>query len=405
MKIHSHSPTCSHQPQIYMRGAEVEDSAEAVFVAPDRFERATAEMAKVQLHLHLEGAVRPESILEEAARQNLEPPAASVEELKAKISMKPGEGLLAFLKKFDPFRFMFADVDSLKRLAYEAVEDNAKENVRYVELRMNPLKSPDRVDIGGVLDAILEGINSAEKDLGVKANFIVSLNRSYSVDSAMEVVKAAVERKENGIVGIDLAGDEINHPPEKFTEVFKYARDNGLRVTVHAGEAVGPSSIEGAIDHLKAERIGHGVRLHEDKESVARVRDEQIHLEMCPHSNYLLNIVPGMKAYPIKYYTNEGISCSLSTDDPGIFDVTLTQEHNEQARQNGFSLQQLQQLNLNAARAAFLPMVEKETLIAELEASYRKINSELLAEQRPASSLPVKQAAHFACHHPTERAA
>ncbi len=368
-------------PPIYLRGAKLDGSVpeEAIFLSPDTFQRAVEEMPKVQLHLHLEGAVRPATILEEAERRGLEPPAETVTELKEKISMRAGEGLLEFLAKFDPFRFMFADVDSLQRLAYEAVEDNARENVRYVELRMNPLKSPDQVDVGSVLDALLAGIEEAKADFDVEANFIVSLNRSYSAESAMEVVHQAVARVDRGIVGIDLAGDEIHHPPEKFTEVFAYARDNGLRVTVHAGEALGPDSIEGAIDCLKAERIGHGVRAKESRATMDRIRDEQIHLEMCPHSNSLLNIEQ-IRGYPLKHYTNHGISCSLSTDDPAIFDVTLNQEHLEQARQNGLSLQQLQRLNLNAAEAAFLPLVDKQSLVDHLQSSYENLNRFLIDE-------------------------
>lgn len=367
-----------------------DDTPGSICLSHKDFLDAVQRMPKVQLHDHLEGAVRPQTILDEARRLGLPQPANTLPAMQSMIAMRPNENLLDFLKKFDPFRFIFEDRDSLKRIAYEAVEDNARDGVKYVELRMNCSKNEKKLSIGEVMDCVLEGIHEGSKELGVEARFIASINRSHPIEKAWAIVKEAVARKDKGVVGIDLAGDEIHYPPELFKEVFAYARANGLQATVHAGEAVGPHSIEAAIDELGAERIGHGVRLREDQATLEKVRDEQVHLEMCPHSNHLLNIVKDMANYPLREYTEKGISCSLNTDDPHIFGVTLLQEYMGQARTSKFSLQELQALNLGAIKAAFLPMVDKERLLAEFERDYDRINREISARR---SGLELPQAA------------
>lgn len=345
-----------------------------------QFNGLVQEMPKLQLHDHLEGSVRPQTILEEADRLGLPRPAETVEEMQDMISMRPGENLLDFLKKFKPFRFIFDNKQSLERIAYEAVEDNHNDGVDYVELRMNCQKNLDILSIGEVMDAVLDGMHKGAEEFGVESRFIASINRSYAAEDAMNVVKAAVERMDRGVVGLDLAGDEINHPPAKFKEAFAYAREHGLQITVHAGEAVGPSSIEGAIDDLGAERIGHGARLREDEQMLNRVRDEDIHLEMCPHSNSLLNVVDGMKGYPIRQYHDHGISTSLNTDDKHIFGVTLIDEYAAMAMHNDFTLQEFQEMNLRALEHAFVSDAESERLIEKFRTEYDSINERLLAE-------------------------
>lgn len=359
------------------------DQSSSICLSRKDFLGAVQQMPKVHLHDHLEGAVRPRTILEEAERLGLPKPATTVDEMQSMIGMRPNENLLDFLKKFDPFRFIFDDRQSLERIAYEAVEDNAKDGVKYVELRMNCSKNEKKLSIGEVMDSVLDGMHKGSRELGVEARFIASINRSHPIEKAWAIVKEAVARKDKGVVGIDLAGDEIHFPPELFKDVFAFARANGLQVTVHAGEAVGPHSIESAIDELGAERIGHGVRLREDKATLEKVRDEHVHLEMCPHSNHLLNIVQNMADYPLREYTEQGISCSLNTDDPHIFGVTLLQEYMGQAQTSKFSLQELQALNLGAIKAAFLPMVDKERLLAEFQKDYDRINAQVAATHSP----------------------
>ncbi len=332
-------------------------------------------MPKVELHTHVEGAVRPETILDVAEQYQLPLPAPSVEALREKIGMRAGEDLLAFLKKFDHFRFVFDRPETLERLAYEVVEDNARENILHTELRINPRKNLKNVSIDQVLDATLAGMHRASADHGVSARLIVSINRSYPVESAMDIAKAAVARKDRGVVALDLAGDEVNHPASKFAEVFRYAKENGLGITLHAGEAMGPESIRQAVEACGAQRIGHGVRLQEDPAVLALVKDQGVVLEMCPTSNQLLNVTPDLQQYPLRRYHHDNVAVTLNTDDRHIFNVTLADEYTTLAYSTGLTLAEITSVANNAVEATFLPAAEKD----ELRARYRAKMHEFLS--------------------------
>lgn len=362
-------------PQIRI-GDPAQSNEQIRYLERRKFLRLVERMPKTELHTHLEGAVRPDTILELAEVYQVDLGASNVDELKRKIQMRPGESLLDFLKKFDPFRFVFDHPESLQRVAYEMVEEEAREGVVYSEIRINPVKREDQLSIDGVLDAVLEGMHRASDDYAIESRLIVSLNRSYPVESAMRVARAAVARKDRGVVGMDLAGDEVHHPASKFKEVFDYAQAQGLHITIHAGEAVGPDSIRQALEVCHAERIGHGVRLGEDPAVLEEVARRQATLEMCPSSNLLINVVKDLKSYPLMTYAQQGIPVTISTDDRHIFDLTLTGEYVAMAEQCGLSLQDLEKISLNGIRRSFLPEREK----AELEGRWRERMDELWSE-------------------------
>ncbi|MBS2037190.1 adenosine deaminase [bacterium] len=336
--------------------------AQARYLNRDDFRVLVEEMPKTELHTHLEGAVRPETILELAPKYGADLGVSGVEELKRKIEMRPGENLLDFLKKFDPFRFIFDHPESLRRVSYEMIEDMAREGVIYAEIRVNPVKHEEMLSIDGVLDAVLEGMHQACRDYPIEARLIVSLNRSYPLESAMRVARAAVARQGRGVVALDLAGDEVHHPASKFKEVFDYARSQGLHVTIHAGEAMGPESIVQALESCHAERIGHGLRLGEDPHLVQEVARRGVTLEMCPDSNRLINAVKDLKGYPLIAYKRQGVPVTISTDDRHIFDLTLVGEYMAMAEECGLSLQELEQISLTGIRKSFLKEAEKARL-------------------------------------------
>ncbi|MBN9414087.1 MAG: adenosine deaminase [Candidatus Eremiobacteraeota bacterium] len=379
---------CEWKP-IKVIGSEPDPKAH--FVSEAQFRQWMTDMPKAELHTHVEGAVRPQTILDIAEEYKLPLPAPTVEELKVKIGMRQGEDLLAFLKKFDHFRFVFDQPETLQRLAYECIEDNARENIQYTELRINPRKNTEKVSIEQVLDSVLAGMDKAKKELGVDGRLIASINRSYPVESAMDIAKAAVARKDRGIVGLDLAGDEVNHPASKFAEVFDYAKANGLHLTVHAGEARGPESVLQAVELCHAERIGHGVRLQEDPAAMQVIKEKGTVLEMCPESNKLLNVTPDLKAYPLKTYMHYGIPVTINTDDRHIFDVDLSHEFTSLAKNIGLSLQDCQKVAMNAVEAAFLPAEEKAQLKQSFASQMQAFSSKLYqvsdacASERPAA--------------------
>ncbi|MFN8608419.1 MAG: adenosine deaminase [Vulcanimicrobiota bacterium] len=339
------------------------------YVSRESFRQMVLEMPKTELHTHLEGAVRPETILELAPRYGVDLGVSSVAELKRKIQMRPGENLLDFLKKFDPFRFIFDHPESLSRVSYEMIEDMAREGVIYTEIRINPVKHEEVLSIDGVLDAVLDGMRRACRDYPIEARLIVSLNRSYPLDSAMRVARAAVARKDRGVVAMDLAGDEVHYPASSFKQVFDYAHAQGLHITIHAGEAMGPESIRQALDSCHAERIGHGVRLGEEPRLMRELATRKVTLEMCPDSNLLINVVKDLKSYPLKGYSQHGVPVTISTDDRHIFDLTLVGEYMAMAENCDLSLQDLEKISLTGIRSSFLKPAEK----ARLEARWRKL--------------------------------
>lgn len=335
------------------------------------------QMPKTELHTHLEGAVRPETILELAPDYGVKLPANTVEGLKKHIQMRPGENLLDFLKKFDSFRFVFDHPETLRRITYELIEENARENVLYTELRINPVKRPHLLSIEGVLDAVLEGLEQARGELGVDAALIVSINRSYPVEQAMQVAEAAARRQNRGVVGLDLAGDEVHHPVEKFKKVFDFAKASGLHITIHAGEAAGADSIRRAVELCHAERIGHGVRLSEDPAVVELLKKRRIPLEMCPNSNRLINVVSDLPSHPLARYYHAGIPMTLSTDDRHIFDLTLSGEYADVAQHQGLTYDELKDISLTGARVSFLPPGRKAALIQRLGREFARLEQRL----------------------------
>lgn len=366
------------EPVIRMGDPSRSDTATR-YLDPESFRTLVQEMPKTELHTHLEGAVRPDTILELAKVYQVDLGADNIEELKRKIQMRPGENLLDFLKKFDPFRFVFDHPESLRRVAYEMVEEEAREGVVYSEIRINPVKREDVLSIDGVLDAVLEGMHQASEDYGIESRLIVSLNRSYPLESAMRVARAAAARKDRGVVAMDLAGDEVHHPAAKFKEVFDYAQSQGLHITIHAGEAAGPESIRQALEVCHAERIGHGVRLGEDPAVLDEVARRHTTLEMCPDSNLLINVVKDLKSYPMMAYARRGIPVTISTDDRHIFDLTLTGEYMAMVEQCGLSFQDLEKISLTGIRSSFLPERDK----ARVEARWRERMDECRQQLTP----------------------
>ena len=332
------------------------------YVDRETFRQLVVDMPKTELHTHLEGAVKPETILDLAGQYGVD--VGTLPELKRKIEMRPGENLLDFLKKFNPFRFVFDHPESLQRVAYEMVEEDALEDVLYTEIRINPVKHEEVLSIEGVLDAVLQGMHQASQDFGIEARLIVSINRSYPVESAMRVARAAVARKDQGVVGLDLAGDEVHFPAANFKTVFDYAKRQGLHITIHAGEAAGPESIRQALDVCHAERIGHGVRLGEDPALLQEVARRGVTLEMCPDSNLLINVVKDLKSYPLPVYVEVGVPVVVSTDDRHIFNLTMVGEYMALAENCGLSLQDLHRISLAGIRSSFLPDAEKTALEA-----------------------------------------
>lgn len=324
----------------------------------------------VDLHRHLDGNVRLETILEVGRRHGLPLPAWDVEGLRPYVQVtQPQPGVMAFIGKFHWMIQALVDYETCRRVAYENVEDAWKEGLDYVELRFSPwfMAEGHHLDPVGVVEAVCEGVAAGRRDFGMAVNLIGILSRTYGPEIAWIELNALLRHRDQ-IVALDLAGDEANMPPNLFVEHFRKAHDVGWRVTVHAGESAGPESIWTALRELGAERIGHGVAAIQDSRLMDYLVERGIFIEGNLTSNVQTMTVEEYARHPAKRFFEHGIRYTINTDDPGISGITLRYEYEVAAPAAGFSPEQIRQLQQNALEAAFLPPTEKEALLSKVSA-------------------------------------
>jgi adenosine deaminase len=286
---------------------------------------------------------------------------------------------LEFLAKFKLLRRFYSNREAVMRIAYEAVADAAADNIRYLELRFNPvaLGVNQGFSFEDVVDWVVLATQRAQKEHPIQCRLIVQIGR-HEPQYARELAELAVAKKDGGIVALDLAGDEINYPVTKFVDVFQWAKTQGLHITAHAAEAGPPSSVKDALEKLGAERIGHGVRAMEDLSIIDLLSKRQAPLEMCPTSNIQTGIVSKLAKHPLFAFHQLGIPVTINTDDPSISNITLTDEFLVVTRGVGVPFRILPQMIMNAARAAFLPEPEKARLVDWFEKALNKRLSSFL---------------------------
>jgi len=318
----------------------------------------------LDLHRHLDGSVRLETILDLGRLHKIPLPGNSLDELRPHVVVTtPQPGLIEFLAKFKWMTAVLADYDACRRVARENVEDAHREGIRYIELRFSPAFMADahNLDPSRVTAAVIEGAREGEAVSGVKANLIGILTRTYGPVRARRELRALLDHK-NEITALDLAGDEGNWPAELFIEHFKEGRGAGWQVTVHAGEAAGAQSIVTAIEQLGATRIGHAVRAAEDAAVMDLLRERRIGIEANLTSNVQTSTVPDYASHPLKKFLESGLLATINTDDPGISGIDLAYELDVAAPAAGLNDSQVIRALENAWEIAFLGPEEKARL-------------------------------------------
>ncbi len=323
-------------------------------------------LPKAELHCHLDGSIRPETLLELGREYGQPMPASTPEALGQVMAARDVRDLDDYLRRFDITLSVMQTADALGRIAYELVEDAAKEGVRYIEIRFCPaLNVRGSLSLTDVMDAVLRGAALGERDHGTYARVIVCALRSMPPALSRELAELAVGYEGRGVVGFDLAGGEHGHPAAAHAAAFDLARRAGLAVTVHAGEGFGPKSIQQAVFDLCANRLGHGTRLYEDSALASYVNDRRITLEICLTSNVQTRVVPAYDVHPLRSYFDHGISVTLNTDNRLISGTTLTDEYLHAARALDFTLRELGEIALEGFAAAFLPWQARRKLVDE----------------------------------------
>ena len=319
----------------------------------------------VELHRHLDGNVRVETILEICLENGIEIPVKTIEELRPLVQItEPKPGIMSFFEKFKYMTLAMIDYETCSRVAYENVEDAKNEGIDYIELRFSPwfMGEKYQLDAVGVTEAVVDGIERGREDFQVGVNLIGIISRSYGPEICKKELDALLTKKDH-IVALDLAGDEANFPAELFVEHFKIGLNAGWHLCAHAGEEAGPDSIWQAIKLLGAERIGHGISAINDPDLMEYLSVHQIGIESNITSNIQTMCVSDYESHPIKTFLRSGIKASLSTDDPGISGNTIGHEYNVAAVKAGLTPEDAFLSQKNALECAFLSSEEKDILI------------------------------------------
>jgi adenosine deaminase len=318
-------------------------------------------LPKADLHVHLDGSLRLQTIVDLAREENVELPSYEAAELRRIMHLGENCGSLAeYLKAFDVTLKVMQTESSLFRIAYELGEDAARENVRYMEVRYAPMLHTQRgLKLTRVVEAVLAGLKSARDKFGIESNVIVCGIRNVSPASSLEMAELAVAYKGRGVVGFDLAGAEYDHPAKHHRAAFQLVRDNNINVTIHAGEAYGPESIAQAIHVCGAHRIGHGCRLREDGDLLHYVNDHRTPLECCPSSNVQTGAVRDLSSHPLKLYFNLGLRVTVNTDNRLVTDTTVSKELWLCHTQMGMSFRDIKSMIMAGFKSSFLPFHER----------------------------------------------
>ena len=336
-------------------------------------------LPKADLHCHLDGSLRVDTIIELAKQYDVKLPVEGHEKLAKYVQAGENcKSLIDYLKAFDVTCSVLQWEDALERATYELAEDCAEENIRYLEVRFSPVLHLEKgLKMTQVIDAVLRGKDKAERSFDIKIGVIICGLRHMSPEVSLTLAELSVAYKNRGVVGYDLAGDEYNYPAKDHKEAFYLIINNNINTTVHAGEASGPESIHQALHWVRANRIGHGTRLRESGDLLNYVNDHRIPLEMCITSNVQTKAVESYGKHPLKFYFDYGLRVTINTDNRLVSKTTLTQEYMIAIEKFGFTPDELKYLILNGFKSAFLSNNEKVKILTrvtlELEAKGLKI--------------------------------
>lgn len=332
-------------------------------------------LPKCDLHVHLDGSIRVKTIRDAANKLGVRLPTQDLKKLARYIQAPPDcRSLSDFLKAFEVFYPALKDPEVLERISYELCEDASKENIRYMEVRFAPvLQAREGFPMEEVVKSVLKGLERGEKDFKIRTLLLLCCYRSEPPATSIQTVNLALKYREDGIAGIDLAGDEAHFPVGERKEAFQIAKRNDLPATVHAGEAGGAENIAFALEILGARRIGHGVRLKEDPELLEKVRRERIPLEMCLTSNVQTQVVKEYDLHPFREYYDLGIPVTINTDDRSVSNITLTSEIIKAIEYYQLSLEDIKRITLNGIEYAFTTEKEKEDLKKGFEKEFQEL--------------------------------
>jgi len=319
----------------------------------------------VDLHRHMDGSVRVETILDLAKKHNLELPAYDLEGLRPHVEITEKlDSLEASFPKFALMQKVLADYDACRRITLENLEDAVSEGIDYIELRFSPVFMAEMHDLDpmSVASVVCEAWEDSRNRLPIKSKLIVIMSRTYGTESCELELEIAIANRDRGVVGLDLAGVESIGPGSIFVDHCRRAREAGLHLTIHAGEWSGPTSVWQAVTELEAERIGHAIGAADDPATMDLIGERGVGIESCPTSNVQFMMIPGFKDHPLPMWLDRGLLVSINTDDPGISGIDIQHEYRMVREEIGLTEEQVRQAQANGVKTAFLTDDERKAL-------------------------------------------
>lgn len=341
-------------------------------------------LPKTDLHVHLDGSLRVETLRALAEERGISLPSGTPEELQAFLSPPRGGSLSDYLKFFDLTLSVLQDEPALERVAFELAEDSARENVWYLEVRFAPiLHQTAGATLENILEAVLRGLERAERTYSIRTGVIVCGIRQIGPDVSLELADLALSYKGRGVVAFDLAGEEKDYPAKHHREAFYRVLNSNINSTVHAGEAFGARSIHQAIHYCGAHRIGHGTHLREDPDLLEYVNDHRIPLEMCLTSNVQTGAADSYENHPFGEYYRKGLRVTINTDNRLMSNTTVTRELLIAASTFDLEVADLRKILINGFKSAFLPHAEKGAMLKEAITAWDGIFTEYFPTYQP----------------------
>jgi adenosine deaminase len=329
---------------------------------------------KAELHCHLDGSVRPATLIELGREQGVAMPKDDAEALGEHMRVDDARNLEQYLSRFEVTLSVMQTAEAMERVAYELAADCAKEGIRYLETRYAPiLNIREELSLAEAVEAPLRGLARAEKEFGIIARVIVCAIRNQPPATSLQLSRLAVDFKGHGVVGFDLAGGEIGNPAGLHRAAFEYALAAGLPCTCHAGEGDGAASIAQAVHQCHAHRIGHGTRLHEDPALLAEIKQAGVALECCITSNVQTRACDSFDTHPLRAYFDAGLQVSLNTDNRLMSGTDLINEYALAGKHLGFSFDELCRLARQGFVNSFLPEPERTKLLARVDAEFETL--------------------------------
>ena len=328
------------------------------------FDPAYNAIPKTEIHCHLEGAIRTQTIMDVARAQDLVLPAYTVADLNPHIKIyNQMQDLETVLKAFAIFQNSITSPEVVERIAWELFEDSARQNIKLFEVRFSPdwAFRGHHLDWDACLDGLLRAKRRAEQAFDMAIGYIAITSRSLGPESCARTIDWAIRHRDH-IVGVDLADSERDFPLQAFLESIQRAKDAGLKVTIHTGEDTPPTYIRETIELAQPDRIGHGIHAIEDPELVELIKDRGITLEVNPWSNYLTNSVRTIQEHPLKKLFDLGVRVTINSDDPEVLETNLNNEYCIAYEVLGMSLDEIAQCNRYAYEASFIPEAEKRRI-------------------------------------------